>query len=159
MTLNRLLMHYTTELVIDLPRQRVVELFDRTENLLKWQEGLKSFEPISGQPGQEGAISRLVYSGRKSDLILTETITKRDLPDEFHGVYKARGVTNEIFNYFRELKGGGTLWRMESRFRFRGLMAFMAPFMKQAFKGNTLLNMERFKKFAEDAGIHGPETQ
>jgi hypothetical protein len=28
-------------------------------------------------------------------------------------------------------------------------MAMMAPFMKSAFAANTLLNMERFKDFAE----------
>jgi hypothetical protein len=31
-------------------------------------------------------------------------------------------------------------------------MALMAPFMKSAFASNTLLNMERFKSFAEQQG-------
>lgn len=48
-------MKYESELVIDLPRERVIELFDNPDNLPKWQEGLQSFEHISGEVGQPGA--------------------------------------------------------------------------------------------------------
>ena len=145
-------MKYTSEVTIDLPRDQVIDLFDNSENLYKWQVGLKSFTAISGEQGQEGAISELVYEGRKGDLAMTETITRRSFPDEFHGIYKARGVYNEISNYFLETADGYTIWRLESVFRFRGLMALMAPLMKAAFKNNTLMNMERFKAFAENPG-------
>ena len=40
---------------------------------------------------------------------------------------------------------------MENVFKFSGTMAIMIPFMKKAFKKNTLLSMERFKVFAETA--------
>lgn len=142
-------MRYTTEVTLAMPRGRVIELFDSTENLCKWQVGLKSFRGISGDPGQEGSRSELVYEGRKGDLIMTETITNRNLPHEFHGVYEARGIHNELQHYFYETPGGGTLWRSVNILRFRGLMALMAPFMKPAFKSNTLLSMERFRSFAE----------
>ena len=143
-------MKYTSEVTIDIPRARVIDLFDSTENMYKWQVGLKSFKLVSGDPGQEGAISEMVYEGRKGDLAMTEIITKRNLPDEFHGIYKARGVNNEMYNYFQESAPGSTIWRTVSVFRFRGLMALMAPFMKAAFKNSTLMNMERFKAFAEN---------
>ncbi len=144
-------MKYTSEVTINLQRGRVIELFDSTENMFKWQEGLKSFDPISGNPGQEGARSKMIYEGRKGDLEMTETITKRNLPEEFHGIYEARGVYNEIYNFFSEPEKNRTLWRLVSVFKFRGLMALMAPFMKSAFTKNTLLNMERFKSFAENS--------
>jgi hypothetical protein len=141
-------MTYTTEVNIHLPRLKVIEQFDSTENLHKWQLGLKSFEAINGEPGQEGSSSKMVYEGRKGDLEMTEVITRRNFPEEFHCTYKARGVYNEIYNYFED-DGDKTQWRTVSVFKFRGLMAFMAPFMKAAFIKNTLLNMERFKEFAE----------
>ncbi len=142
-------MNYSTEVSINLPRSKVIELFDSTENLYKWQVGLKSFERISGEPDQEGARSKLVYEGRKGDLEMIEAIVKRNFPEEFHGIYKARGVYNEVYNYFTEPEENRTLWRMENTFKFRGLMFLMAPFMRSAFTNNTLLNMERFKSFAE----------
>jgi hypothetical protein len=122
--------------------------------LHKWQEGLVSFEHIEGEPGQEGGRALLVYEGRRGRLEMTETIIRRNLPDEFHASYKTRGVYNEIYNYFMEIPDHKTIWRIVSVFRFRGLTALMAPFMKQAFSGNTLLNMERFKAFAESADNH-----
>lgn len=143
-------MKYNTELIIDLPRDRVIELFDSLENMYKWQPGLKSFEVISGDPGQEGSRSRMVYEGRKNDLTMIETITKRNFPDEFHATYEAKGVHNEMYNYFSESDEQLTTWRTVSVFRFSGLMALMAPFMKSAFTKNTLLSMERFKTFAEN---------
>jgi len=142
-------MKYTTEVVIDLQRQKVIELFDSPENLYKWQEGLKKYEAISGEPGQEGSFSKMVYAARKGDLEMTELITRRNFPDEFHSTYRARGVHNEMYNYFEE-QGNRTLWRTVSIFKFKGLMAILAPFMKTAFTHNTLLNMERFKHFAEN---------
>jgi len=142
-------MKYTTEVIIHLSREKVIELFDNTENLYKWQPGLLSFEHLSGEPGQAGSLSTMVYDGRKGDLVMTETITHRKLPDEFHGVYKAKGVYNEIYNYFIEAEADSTLWKTVSVFRFKGMMALMAPFMKKAFMDNTLLSMERFKVFAE----------
>ena len=142
-------MKYTTEIKIRLPRDQVTELFDRPENLYKWQPGLKSIEHLSGDPGKEGAQSRMVYEGRKGDLVMTESITQRNLPDEFHLSYIARGVFNEVYNYFSEPEPGITLWKMKNIFRFRGTMAFMIPFMKKAFIQNTHLSMERFKAFAE----------
>ena len=149
-------MKYTSEITIDRPRSQVIEMFDSIENMYKWQVGLKSFKVIGGEPGQEGSISEMVYESRKGDLTMTETITKRNLPDEFHGIYKAKGVYNEMFNYFLETDSGMTLWRTVSVFRFRGLLALMAPFMKSAFKNNTLMNMERFKAFVEnpDQALH-----
>jgi hypothetical protein len=143
-------MKYTTEIQIQLPREQVIELFDRTDNLYKWQPGLKSYEHLSGDPGKEGARSRLAYEGRKGDLVMTETITKRNLPDEIHLGYEARGVYNQVYNYFSEPEPGTTLWKTENIFRFRGAMSVMIPFMKKAFIQSTNLSMERFKAFAEN---------
>lgn len=54
-------MQYTQEMVVEVPLGRFVELFDDPTNLPKWQEGLLSFEPLSGTPGQVGATSRLTF--------------------------------------------------------------------------------------------------
>lgn len=146
-------MKYNTKSTINLPRDRVIELFDNTENLYEWQEGLLSFELLEGEAGQEGAVSKMVYASRKNDLEMTETILTRKFPDEFTALYKAKGVKNVINNYFSEEKPGQTTWMMHSVFRFRGMMFIIAPFMKSAFQANTVLTMERFKLFAENTGL------
>ncbi len=85
---------YTVAVDIDLPRDRVVELFDDPENLLKWQTGLQSFEHLSGEPGHPGARSKLVFQSGKHRIELLETVTVRDLPDEFSGTYEWNGGKN-----------------------------------------------------------------
>ena len=143
-------MNYTCEILINLPRQAVIELFDNSDNLKKWQAGLLDLTHLEGKPGEVGARTELVYKSRKGDLVITETITTRKLPEQFHMSYRSRGVYNEVENWFTEKEPGLTLWRSKNFFRFRGIMMFMIPFMKQAFIHNTMLNMDRFKVFAEN---------
>ncbi len=142
-------MKYTSEVTINLPREKVIELFDSVENLKKWQPGLESFEAISGTPGQPGAKSRLVYdmNGRKIEMV--ETVTSRNLPDEFSGTYEADGVFNRIANRFYDVNGK-TRWVTENEFTFTTLMmklmGLLMPFM---FRRQTQKDMNRFKDFAE----------
>lgn len=142
-------MKYTAEIMIRLPRQAVVELFGQSDKLSEWQPGLKSITHLEGTPGEEGARAELVYEGRKGDLVMTETIIKKQLPEQFHMIYRSRGVYNEVNNWFIEEEPGRTLWRTENMFRFSGIMRLLAPLMKQAFIHNTMLTMDRFKIFAE----------
>jgi hypothetical protein len=143
-------MKYETELIIDLPRNRMIELFDDSENLTKWQPGLISFEHLSGEAGQPGAKTKLVYEmgGRTVEMI--ETIDKRNLPDEFTGTYEANGVWNYIANRFYEAGPDKTRWVMESEFRFSGFMKIMSKIMGGSFKKETLKTMMAFKTFVEE---------
>ena len=54
-------MKYSTEIEINLPLKKVIELFDNSENLKKWMPDLVSFEHLSGEPGQVGAKSKMRY--------------------------------------------------------------------------------------------------
>lgn len=143
-------MKYTVSIDINLPRSRVIELFDDTENLYKWQRGLQKFEPLSGEPGQLGAKSKLVFKMGKRDMELIETITKRDLPDAFNGTYEAKGVFNVVHNRFIETGPDKTRWESENEFRFRSLMKVIGFLMKGAFPRQSLKYMQDFKAFAED---------
>ena len=79
---------HTVCIDINLPRDKVVELFDSPDDLFKWQPGLQSFEHISGTPGEPGAKSKLVSLNGKRRIELIQTVTKRNLPDEFNGTYE-----------------------------------------------------------------------
>jgi len=129
----------------------VIKLFDNPDNMPKWQPGLQSFEPLSGDPGQPGAKSKLVYdmNGRRVEMV--ETISTRNLPDEFSGTYEAKGVNNWISNHFYDEDGDKTRWTMENEFKFSGVMMLMGLFMRSAIRKQTLEDMNRFKAFAESA--------
>lgn len=142
-------MKYTAEIEINLPIDRVVMLFDDPSNLGKWMEGLQSFEHISGTPGQPGAKSRLKFFVHNRNLELIETITIRNLPDEFSGTYETKGIYNIVKNKFIALPGNRTKHISEQEFQFNGLMKLIAFLMPGAFKKQSMKYLADFKKFAE----------
>ncbi len=142
-------MKFDCEVEINLPVSRVVELFDNPDNMKFWQPELISFEPLSGTPGQPGAKSRLKYLMGKREIEMIETITVRNLPDEFSGTYDAKGVYNEVKNYFIPLEDNKTLYKTTNLFEFSGFMKLMGFFMPGLFKKESMKYMLRFKEFAE----------
>ena len=142
-------MKYTVQIDIDLPRSRVIELFDSTENLYKWQRGLQSFEPVSGEPGEPGAQSKVVFQMGKRKIEMLETITKKNLPREFNGTYDAKGVHNVVNNRFVEVGADKTRWESENVFEFKGFMKLIGLLMKGSFPKQSLQYMRDFKEFAE----------
>ena len=141
-------MKYEVEIELNLPRNKVIELFDSTENLYKWQPELISFTHQSGSPGQVGAKSKLRYKMGRREIDMIETITLRELPNRFDGTYEAKGVYNIVKNQFID-NGNSTLWKVEQEFQFSGFMAIMSLFMRGAFKKQSMLYLTRFKAFAE----------
>lgn len=141
-------MKYACELTINLPRDRVIALFDNVDNMKSWQPDLVSFEALSGTPGQPGAKSKLVYKMGKRTIEMIETVTVRNLPDEFSGTYDAKGVHNLCRNLFVD-RGSTTHWTMETEFQCTGLFRLIAWLMPGMFKKQTMKMMQQFKTFAE----------
>jgi len=144
-------MTYTTEIIIDLPREDVIKKLDNPENMKHWQEGLISIEHLEGIPGRLGAKMKLKYKLGKRDMELIETITKNNFPDEFHANYDSKNVRNIQKNRFIKLANGHTKWVSETEFQLSGfMMKFMAFIMPGAFKKQSLKFMQNFKAFAEN---------
>ena len=145
-------MKYTCEIVIESPRDKVVELFDSTDNLFKWMEGLKSFEHLEGEPGQPGAKSRLVFKRGSGDLEMIETVAIRDLPDVFAGSYEADHAWNGMVNRFVEEGADRTRWTTENEFKFTGIWRFVSLVLRPMFPKQTMKSMRAFKEFVEAEG-------
>lgn len=142
-------MKYKLEIDIDLPREKVIELFDNPDNIKHWQPGFISMEPMEGTPGQVGAKSHLKYQMGKRKVNMVETITTRNLPEEFSGTYEAGGVWNGIQNFFHEAGPDKTRWVTENEFKFSGFMKIMGLLMPGTFKKQSFQYMKYFKEFAE----------
>ena len=96
-------MKYTSEIIVDVPRTVFIEKFDNPDNMAHWQQGLLEYKMLGGTPGEEGAQMELHYKMGKRELVMVETILKRNLPDEMHTTYDAKGVHNIQHNYFLSL--------------------------------------------------------
>jgi hypothetical protein len=106
-------------------------------------------EHISGEPGKPGAKSRLKYQMGKRLIEMEETITKNNLPHEFDGTYSAKGVFNIMKNKFVPVGENKTKWVSETEFQFSGFMKIIGFFMPGAFKKQSQVYLDKFKKFAE----------
>ena len=143
-------MKFKLELPIHKPRVDVWKAFDNTENIRKWQPTLIKFEPVSGTPGQPGAISKLTYEEGGREFTLIEKITHCNEPSSFDGIYENNFIDNIVRNKFIERGQHQTLWVTETEFRFKTLiMKIMGPLMKKNFVARTQKDMERFKEMAE----------
>ncbi len=99
-------MKYMLEAVLELPRNKVIELFTNPDNLPRWQPSLTSFEPLSGTPGQKGAKLRLKHKMGGRIIEMTETIETESLPEEVTYSYEAKGAWNRAVNRFLEHSPG-----------------------------------------------------
>jgi hypothetical protein len=143
-------MKYRTEILIEKPLEEVIKKMDSSDNMKHWQDDLISTEHISGTPGEFGARMKLNYSFGKRNIELIETITKQNLPHEFHATYNTKGIRNIQQNYFESTKEGHTKWIAENKFEpttFK--MNAMLVLMPGAFKKQTKSYMVNFKKFVE----------
>ena len=61
-------MKYSVEREIELPRDKEIALFEDRDALFEWQEGLQSFDHVSGEPGQSrGSFETSVQNGQTRD--------------------------------------------------------------------------------------------
>jgi len=145
-------MKFNCSVEIDLPRNRVIELFDNPDNMRHWQDGFISFEHYKGEPGQPGAESKIKYEINGREMELTETVLVNNLPDEMSGTYESKMTYNSMKNYFHELNPTKTRW--ESEIEYIELRGFMMKIMGKLFPGmfrkQTQKWMDQFKAFAEE---------
>ena len=142
-------MNFAAQIVIDRPRQRVIELIRNTEYLVHWQPGWEYGPLLKGELDQVGAQRRVRVELSGFHLEMIETIVASNLPDLFSFVYVARGVQNRVENRFYEEAPETTRWVLRNNFQFSGLMAFVGPFVGDFVPKQTAEAMRRFKLFAE----------
>lgn len=74
----------TTKIEIQAPIDKVFKLFIDKDKFPEWKIGFINYEPISGLPGEEGAITRLTYK----NYCMIETILKKNIPGLYTAAYE-----------------------------------------------------------------------
>lgn len=142
-------MKYSTEVIIDLPREKVIELFDNQDNAFKWMKGLEKWDQVSGSPGEVGAKSKMLFKMKKRSMEIHEEITTKELPERINFVFTSKGVTNWNDNRFEAVSDNQTKWVQANVFKCKGMVRVFAAIMPSAFKKHTKMSMVDFKVFAE----------
>jgi polyketide cyclase/dehydrase/lipid transport protein len=147
-------MKFTRSIVINLPVEKVVALFDNPDSAYKWQPGFESVELISGTPRQKDSKSKLTFKMGKRKLVLIETIIEKQLPYEIKGLYEHEHMINTMSNYFLKTGESKTKYDAEIEYtKFNGVIPkIMALLMPGLFKKQVEKWLVEFKRFAESAG-------
>lgn len=137
------------ETVIDASLDTVWAAFDNSDNMIRWQQNLESFNHISGEPGQAGAVSELVYDEKGKKVVLKETVMERRGPDLLAGIYESPMGKTLIVNHFEAVDENSTRWTSWCNFRFQGIMKITSFFVSGIIRKRTEADMERFKLMVE----------
>ena len=144
-------MKYINEVIVDLPMERTLELFDSIDNMYEWMEGLKSHKHLEGIPGEVGAKMAMQFKMGKQDFEIQETITAKDLPGIFSARYDSKFSSNHVSNSFIQIGHDKTKISSETEVFphafFVKLMCWIAP---ASFKKQSQKILDNFKKFAEN---------
>lgn len=147
---------FTTAVEIDLPRDRILEIFEDKSTYPMWMRGFEKFEHVSGEPGRKDAVSEITMRCGKKPMVMTETIIDRSLPDAFDANYEWGAGWNSYNNRFTELEGGRTRWECTCGYEFRKLflkiIGAVAPGM---FRKENQKFMNDFKAYCE----HGTDVR
>ena len=120
-------MKFTCTVEIELPIEEVVEIFDSTENLKEWQVGFVSIEPISGNPGEPGSKSKMIYKMGSREMEILETIMVKNLPEEMTGLYEHKHMVNTMTNRFSRLELNKT--KYEAEIEYTKMIGFIPKMM------------------------------
>ncbi len=142
-------MKFKFETVIDADLETVWAAFDNPDNMNRWQQNLESFKLVSGEPGQPGAVSELVYDEKGKKVVMKETITERRQPDFLAGTYESPMGKALIVNHFEAVDQDSTRWSAWCNVTFQGLMKVMSLFVGGAIRKRTEADMLRFKLMVE----------
>ncbi len=142
-------MTLTFETLINKNRDLVWDCFDNPDNLPKWQSKLVSYRNKTGDPGQVGAVSDFIYEEDGKEISMTETITIRNMPNEFSAIYETEGFRYITINKFVKVDEDTTNWIIESKLEFSGKLKFFSSLIVKYLKKRMNENMQRFKQLAE----------
>lgn len=142
-------MDYTRSVLVSGERDVIAALFVDTSTWAEWQAGLLSIEVLEGAPPATGARSRLTFRrGKNGTMVMTETIERSALPEEWSVVYEVSGVHNLCETRFTAQDAGTTLIEQRNVFRFTGFMRVVGLLFGRSFPIETQRSLDAFRDFA-----------
>lgn len=150
-------MKYTCTTVINLPVDKVVELWANEEYFDQWQDGFESIELLEGEKDAIGAKSKITLQQGKRKLELIETIQINNLPKEKKALYEHTHMSNTQSSRFENIANFRTRYTSEVEYiKFNGFIPkLIARLLPGMFEKQSQKWMDQFKDFAESAEQDG----
>ncbi len=142
-------MKIKVEAEIRASRDFVWAVFENPDNLTRWQPTLESFTPQTGEVGQPGATSELVYNENGKKITMIETVTERQKPQFMAGIYDSARATSLIVIHLEEIDDNTTRFVSYTNMKFKGIMKIMSVFVAKSIRDRAEADLNRFKLLVE----------
>ena len=145
---------YSEEIEINTNIDTVIMIFDNPYIMKEYMYGMESYELIEGNLREVGAKAKIEMAFIEEDvvkrkIIMTEEIITKNLPDEIQVTYTSEVVFNIATSKFERISDNKTKFITDQEFQFKGFMKIISFFMPSAFKQQTKIYLESFKKYVE----------
>lgn len=140
---------YDCQIAVDKPVQESWDVIQDPNKMSEWMTGFKSFEHVSGEPGQVGSVSNVTFDTNGSEVVIKETITQI-IPN--HSI--AMTFENEMMemDYVLEIKGDGDHSEIRTRTLVEGDGIITKSFIAlspSSFKSQEETNLSMLKETIE----------
>ncbi len=143
-------MKYTCTVDINLPIEKVVELWEDEANFKEWQDDFESITHTNGTPHTKDAQAEIIFNG-KMKIELLETIMVNNLPEEKTALYEHKHMTNTQSSSFEKIEENRTRYTSVVEYtKFNGFaIKTISKLFPSKFKAQSQKWMDQFKVFAE----------
>lgn len=143
-------MKFSSTVDIEKPVDELVKLIQDPDCTMKWLEGLRSVEHISGDFRQPGAKSKVVLDSAAGRMVITETVLSNDLPDEYRIRYDGQGYVSFSNYSFEVLSPTLTRFTMSQEIELKGALKLVQGIVRGKVMKQLQVSAESFKRFAEN---------
>ncbi len=143
-------MKFRSEVEIDKPINELIVLIQDPDVTLKWLDGLRSVKHVSGEFRQEGAVSKVVFDTPAGRLLITETIIRNELPEEYIMRYEGQGYISYSNYSFEKLSEDSTRFVLQQQVELKGALKLAAGLLKGTMNRQLNKSAESFKRYAEN---------
>ena len=146
-------MKYTVSTEINAPMEKVVELFDNPDNYKYWQKGLQSIKYLEGKPCHPGAKSELTFLIGKKNMVITEVVKTRNLPEEYETTFNTDLMFNVVKTRIKSKDANTTLFITDQEINCIGWFKLTGWLFPKMFKKQSAKYLADFKEFVENYSV------
>lgn len=144
-------MRFGWESEIPRPLEEVQALLEDPQAPLAWQPGLQRIDPLTGEPGRAGSVSRYVFDLNGTPYYLTETVVTDRLPEDRTVSYRGRGMRHQITTSLDSVDADTTTVRSVHEGYLTGLQRPLALFLRKAFRQRWRVEFAELCRYLERA--------
>lgn len=143
-------MKFQSTVEIEKPVDELIKLILDPDCTMRWLEGLKSVEHVSGEFRQPGAKSKVVFESAAGRMLITETVLSNDLPNEYRIRYDGQGYVSFSNYSFEVISDDTTKFTMFQEIELKGALRLAQGLIRGTVKRQLQKSAESFKRFAEN---------